>query len=388
MEKYKVKNKYILIATCFCALFLSAFCDHVRGFFIPLFKQDFGVNNTSIGMLLLMSTMGYILFTYIGGYLCEKFGSRKVFSLGLIFIIISMMILKLAPNYPVVIFGLFVNNAGLSLVSITINTMIPNMKIKHKSILMNLVHFCYAVGASITQRMTGVLLEDGYLWRNIYLGIGIIVLFFLIITIKVHIPSVEHDKVNQEESNKNLDKTLLTFYMLALGFYLTSEVSVLNWFVNYMKEVYTLSPKESSFYMATFFMIFAIGRFTGGFISEKVGYLKITIVSLFIAFIVFLSGMLMAKPGLLIMALSGIFFSVGFPNTVLTVSENFKQKPAYYTGLIITAAFIGQTIMNFIIGFLNDKIGVYKTFYLIPLSLFLSTLFLIFISIRIKKNKA
>ena len=70
-------NNILPILFIFLMMILSAICDSVRGIFIPVFRRDFDVNNTSIGIMLTSASLGYMLCTYIGGILCEKIGQKK-----------------------------------------------------------------------------------------------------------------------------------------------------------------------------------------------------------------------------------------------------------------------------------------------------------------------
>ena len=87
-------NNILPIVSIFIMMILVAIFENVRGVFIPIFKKDFSINDTTIGIMLTFSSLGYIVFTYIGGILCEKIGQKKVFSLGFIFLIISLLVLS------------------------------------------------------------------------------------------------------------------------------------------------------------------------------------------------------------------------------------------------------------------------------------------------------
>jgi len=76
-----------------------AIVDNTKGIFIPVFKETFNVNNTSMGMMLSVCSLGYILFTYVGGLFCEKIGQRNVIYIGLISIIISVLIVAASKFY-------------------------------------------------------------------------------------------------------------------------------------------------------------------------------------------------------------------------------------------------------------------------------------------------
>ena len=92
----------------------------------------------------------------------------------------------------------------------------------------------------------------------------------------------------------------------------------------------------------------------------------------------------MGEKGIGIIAVSGLFFAITFPTTVLTISKVFEKNVSYITGIVITGASCGAMIINVLIGTLNDAIGAYKTFYIIPISLLLCTVFMYLIFINTK----
>lgn len=371
----KKANNIIVIIFIFIAMILMSMGDNVRGAFIPVFKTEFNTNNTQMGLMLSVCSLGYILFTYIGGMLCEKIGQKKVMLLGIFISSFSLMGLYLVPNYIVLLIGLFILNAGISLIGIAINTLIPLLMFSFPAVLMNITHFSYGLGATFTQRTAGILLYKGISWRNIYITIGILFFITFIGFLFVYVPkNLEVNKVKIK--NRDIfSNRLVYYYMIALGLYVSAEISVGNWFVNYLQEVYKYNESKSTLYPALFFGIFTFGRLIGGFVAERFGHLKSVLISLVIAFILNLSGLLIGEKGIIIVSISGLFFSITFPTIVLTINKVFKNNSAYITGIIITVASTINMIINFIIGGLNDLIGVYYTFFIIPLCLLLSIVF-------------
>lgn len=370
------RNNIMTVIIIFIVMVLMAAADNVRGVFIPAFKKDFLVSNTSMGLMLAVCSMGYIISTYIGGILCEKIGQKKVMIVGFIFAGLSSLSLFFSTSFTMLLIGLFFLNIGASLLAISINTLIPVIAVSFQAVLMNLIHFCYGAGATITQRTAGILLYSGISWRYIYLAMGFI--FFIVLSIffftKIPEPNKAHN--NEKVDNRKIFKNkILYFYMIALGLYVTAELSTGNWFVNFLKEVYRFNDNMSTFYTALFFGIFTIGRLIGGFVVEKFGHIRSVLVSLVISFILYTIGLIIGRNGVLIISISGLFFGITFPTLVLTITSVFKNNSAYVTGIIITVASAINMVMNFFIGWLNDIIGVYNAFYIIPISLLISSIF-------------
>ena len=383
----KNKNNIIVIIFMFIMMGLNAMAENTRGIFIPFFKGDFNIDNTGIGVMLFIGSLAYVLFSYIGGILCEKMGQKRVIILGLICMLCSLSLLSVVDSYSILLIIMFIMNIGLALTGIAVNTLAPVLLLSYQAILMNIIHFCYGAGGALGQALGGVLMSKGFTWRNIYLGISILFVMLLIAAIFIKIPHThkysEDNKINILDVLRN---KVLYFYVFALGFYVFAEMATSSWMVNFIKDNYKYNSSKSAFYSVIFLAIFSIGRLLGGFVVEKLGYLKTTMVSLIIAVCLFTIGLVIGERGLIIISISGLFFAVTFPTLVLTISKVFKQNTSYITGVIITFTTSINMMLNLALGKLNDKIGTYFAFYMIPLSLIISIIFIYLIYINTKND--
>lgn len=376
MKKFNIPATIMIFIT----MIIAAVAENTKGIFIPVFKSNFHVNDTKIAFMLTGASIGYIIFTYIGGILCEKSGQKKVFLYGFMCIIISLFMLSYCKSFAFLAFAMSVMSIGLSLGSIATNTVIPILFLSYQAIIMNFTHFCYGLGSAVGQSVAGMLIFKGVNWRKIYFAIGFIYIAIFIIFLFIKIPEPHKaDKLVQKnknsDKNSNIKSKLIIFYAAALGTYVFAEIATGNWFVNYMGKVFSLNADKSSFYLALFYGIFAFGRLIGGFVVEKRGYLNTVLLSLSIAALLYTFGIVLKGRGLILISISGLFFSIVFPTVVLSISKVFKERSSYITGIVITCSSTANMLLNLLMGYLNDTIGVYRTFYIIPVSLCLSILF-------------
>jgi fucose permease len=366
---------------------LNAMAENTRGIFIPYFKSDFNIDNTGIGIMLFVGSLAYILFSYIGGILCEKIGQKRVIIIGISCMFVSMALLSVVGSYSVFLVDIFIMNIGLALTSIAINTLVPVLFLSYQAILMNIIHFCYGVGGASGQALSGMLLSKGFNWRNIYLAISILFVILLISFSFIKIPLTHTHKYSEGTKIKVMDvlkNKIIYFYVFALGFYVFAEIATTSWMVNYIKDNYQYNSSRSAFYSVMFLVVFSIGRLVGGFIVEKLGQLKTIMGSLIIAVTLFTSGLIIGQGGLIIISMSGFFFAITFPTLVLTISKVFKKNTSYITGVIVTLTSLVNMLLNLVIGKLNDEIGTYFAFYMIPISLMISIIFIYLIYINTK----
>lgn len=387
METNNNKNLNIpAIAFIFLIMVVMAITDNLKGAFIPTYKRIFSVNDINVGYMITAASIGYIIFTYIGGFLCEKIGQKKVVILGMIAMLSGLIILSQANSFTMVIMGTVANSIGVSLIGIGANTIAPVLFISYQAILMNLTHFCYGLGSAAGQRFVGIMIGRGMDWRKIFVLVAAAVLVVLTAFLFVKVPSVhEENKDSKINAREIFSNKLIYLYTIALGFYIGAEWCTGNWFMNYTNKVFNFDQGSGSYYAALFFTTFAIGRFIGGFIVEKTGYLRSVKVSLIAALVVYFFGISIGIGGVMLISLSGIFFAIVFPTVILTVNKVFKENTAYITGIIITLASILSTVINLFMGYLNKFVGVKNAFYAIPVCLAVALVFVFITHNNIKE---
>ena len=167
-------------------------------------------------------------------------------------------------------------------------------------------------------------------------------------------------------------------YAIGLGTYVFAEMGMSNWIVNFLMESYDFTSSSGAILWAFFFLL-TIGRLLGGFVAEKVGYLQSVLYSLLIACVLLIVALVVGHSALILICVTGLFFAIAYPTVVATISKVFKDNSSYITGLILTLSSTISMILNLLMGRLNDIIGTTKTFYLIPISLSVSILFIFLI---------
>lgn len=377
----KKKNISTLIFIFITMLFVAV-VDNVKGVLVPAFKQSFSITNSNIGDIFLIGSIGYVLFTYLGGILCEKIGQKRTYGLGFLIVVLSAFLFYVSSGYKMLLICIFILNIGIALICISINTLVPMLAIGFQAVAMNLTHFCYGVGSTLTQAGTGAFLSRGFSWRSIYIFIGVLFLLAFIIFLFIQIPEPNVDyKAVEKESKGNIKVALKNkmyyFYSIGLGFYVFAEVATANWLVNFLQETYKFDYQKSTIYLSIFFILLTVGRLLGGFVAEKVGYFKTVIISLTIALILYTSSLILGERGMFLICISGLFFAITFPTVVSTIGNTFKENAIYMSGIIITTSSTINMLLNKFIGNLSDVIGTEKAFYLIPISLVISIAFLV-----------
>ncbi|WP_248477563.1 MFS transporter [Tepidibacter aestuarii] len=357
-------------------MLIIGFCESMKGVFVSQFKEMFKISDSSIGLMFSLSIFGYIISTYIGGILCSKFGHKKVLIFSTVLIGGSYLLTSVAPTFTILLVSVFITNIGTGLQGISVNSISPILFVTYNTILINLTHFFYGFGVSISQKFSGTMILKGFTFRDVFFinsGLMLLSILFIIFT---KFPKVE--SVNVKSSIfKALKNKLVLLFIFAQGLYVFSEVGFLNWFVNFAQISYNFTIDNATHYSAIFFLVFTLGRLTGGFVVHRLGIKRSMLIYLSMSLMLFWSGYLLKSNFIILISLSGFFFSIIFPTTITIIGEAFKENTSYTMGLILSFVSIVNMLMNSLVGILSASLSPYIAFSLIPISLSFSLFFYI-----------
>ncbi len=360
----------------FLNMLIIGFCESMKGVFVSQFKEVFQISDSSIGFMFSLSIFGYIISTYVGGILCSKFGQKKILIFSTLIVGGSYLLTSIAPTFTVLLISVFITNIGTGLQAISVNSVSPILFISYSAILINLTHFFYGFGVSISQKFSGTMILKGFTFRDVFFINSGLMLFSILFIIFTTFPKSEpmNIKLNIFSTLKN---KLVLLFIFAQGLYVFSEIGFLNWFVNFAQTSYNFTIDTATHYSAIFFLTFTFGRLTGGFVVHRLGIKKSMLIYLSMALISFWSGYLLKSNFIILISLSGFFFSIIFPTTITIIGEAFKENTSYIMGLILSFVSIINMLMNSLMGILSTSLSSYIAFSIIPIALSLSLFFYI-----------
>ncbi len=359
-----------------------SYFDSVRGVFINTFVDTFNSNYRTMGLLIFMSSLAYMVGSLAGGQLAEKLGkalSVKIASFlmlsGIVTVAFSTQLWQLFVGFVVVGFA----NAAIALI---INITIPNLEVKNRAWLMNFVHFIYGFGATIAVKSGGYLLEIGWTYRMIYLLVASLALAILVLSFFVSLPE-EEKSVEEKRKFTSLEKKLLIYFAIVLGFYAVAEMQTTTWLISYLINSFAMTENDASSYLALFLLIFSFGRLVGGFFAHYIGYLKAVTLSMVIAVSLYTVGLILGLQGIYFIVVSGVFFSICYPTLILSLKDYFPNNLSSANGIVVFTASGINMLVSYLMGYIANDFGVAVAIWIIPSSLVLSLTMLILIQLRV-----
>ncbi|MDO5038232.1 sugar MFS transporter [Clostridium sp.] len=381
------KNKIIATTLIYLVMVIAAIAEGLINIFTVPIKSEFNITDTNLSVMFMFGTLAYLIFNYVGGALCDRIGQKRIILVGLLGAIITNLIQAWSPNFIVFTISFALIQAFLALMSIATNTIIPVIWITGQAIAMNLTHFAYGVGLSASQKLSGILMVDGFSWRKIYIGSAILTLIVFIIFMFIKLPIYKQEKEDKLPITIILKDKLVWFFFVGLGFYILAEQGTGRWLPTFIESSYNnINESKIASYVSMFFLLLTIGRLIGGFIVEKIGSMTAVKSFSLIGSIIFIIGLFLGESGLYIISIAGFFFSIMFPTVVVIVSNTFKRSTAYITGIIIALASVVNMIVNLFLGVVSDLIGIKFAIFIVPISIFITFIFLCLASKTIKER--
>ncbi len=386
----KKKRNYLLIIIVFATMLSISISENTKGIFVPVFKATFNINDANMGTAFLFISLAYVVGSYLAGHVIDMISRKKTMILGTFILILGTLMIASTKSVWLFYLSLALSNFGMAFMALAVNTLIPKLNVKSTAVIMNLVHFSYGLGATATHKSCGILLSKGFTYSQIYYMLLVLVAFVLILILFTKFKKEEQEKKSDKIKFHRGEKKLIIIMSIGLGLYVSAELQTGNWFVDYIMNTFSYNENSASNYSSMFFLFFASGRLLGGFVAEKFGYLRSVIISTSIATILYTIGLSLGVKGLLLISISGIFFSIVFPIVILSVNDYFKESLNRASGIIVTIASATNMAISFIFGNVSELIGIDKTMYMIPIFLLTSTILILMVKkkgyILIKKE--
>lgn len=380
------REKSFLIGMLFFSMLIVSISFSFRGIFIPTFKQEFNISNKVIGIFLSVIQVTSLMTYIIGIKLNEKLGQKKIMLLGLFLNMLTFIAISFSTSFIQLTIGYIFITFATSIILLSINTTVPLIHVTFQSMLLNLVHGFFGVGNTLSQKIIGFLLDHGYTWQIIYRSISLG--FFIALLLFLFAYDVKKDDSNDGQKVVIKQKKKLFLFIFALGFYVSAEIQTGNWFMNLLKFEYAFSASAATTYTAIFFGTFTIGRFVGGVITERLGYFRSIILTSILTVFSYVIGLLLKENGLYLIASSGFFLAIVFPTTMALIGITFKETASKVIAISSMSISVFVLFSGLLIGFLNDLIGTYLAFYMIPLYSLISLIIYIKLYRIIKLEKA
>lgn len=365
-----------IILACF-GFALIGINGGANGVLLPSLSAFYHIGDATIGLLFLVSSLGYFLSALGSGLLTEQLGLRWLLLfgtiaslLGLITFGLKLPFILLLPARLLAGFGVGIIETGFNIYTITL---------PRHTVLLNYLHAFYGVGALVGPLLASTILAGPWGWNSVYL-IMVVIWLPLLPGISVLFNSArpgtkeQEGKVQGNMLGTTLSLPIVWLAALFLLIYVGVEVSLGSWGYSFLLETRQQGTVMAGWIVSGYWFGLTLGRFVLQPMAERFG---VGIKALMYAC---LAGII---AGLLLIWLfpSGAVAAVGFgfigfslaPIYPLTVAMVPKLVPSRLgpsaIGMLVSVSIIGLALFPWAAGILAQWRGIWT---LLPYTLALT----------------
>lgn len=366
--KKKYSQKAILaISFLFLSFVVLAMPGGITQVGWPEIRTEFGLRQDSIGLLLMMSTIGHLISGAFNGRLMYLLGGSRLLVVALGIYALALFGYWLTPSWSILVALALVGGWASGAIDATGNTIVAA---RFDERIMNWLHGFFGVGATLAPLVVSLVVYYGSDWRGSALVFGMMLLtvFFISLILK----PLDHDKESvqdlkneiEESSSVSGRETLSKFVVwIAILFYAVYggiEVSIGQWAFTIFTESRNLTPELARIWVAIYWGTFTAGRFIFGWISHWLPvyrWIRICLIAT-TASVVLLLFPNQPILGILGLGLSGLAQAPIFATLISNMPKLVGRDHAPNAiGYVVGAAGIGLAILPWVAGVLAEQIS-------------------------------
>lgn len=256
------------------AFFIAGFGIAAWAPLVPYAKARAGLDEATLGLLLLCLGAGSILAMPISGILATRYGCRRVFSAGTVLIYLALPLLATVSSVPLLIATLFLFGAGLGAVDSTVNLQAVIVERASGRTMMSGFHGLFSVGGIAGAAGVSALLALGLtpLW-----AIAVVIALILAALIKAAPHLLPYGSESSGPAFAVPHGVVLFIGLLCFVVFL-AEGAMLDWSAVFLTADKQIDEAYAGLGYAAFALTMTAGRLLGDTIVSHLGARRVIIV--------------------------------------------------------------------------------------------------------------
>lgn len=348
---------------------------------VPIVKQNIGVDEKQLGLLLLAMGAGAIITMPFAGQIIHRKGSKKVIIASAIIAALTLPLLTLVNNPFQLGIGLFIFGASMGCLDVSMNSQAVVVENAMQKPAMSSFHGMFSVGGLIGALAYGSLLG---LTSSPLISALIISAILLAIVFTHYAYFLDHKDDHKEKKSTSFKFPNGAVILLGIFcfFAFLMEGSLLDWSALFLRDHrgFTISAAGTGY--AVFSIAMAIMRFTGDKLVHKIGRNRIVCWGAFLA----AAGMLLTVTSSydILTMLGFLLMGIGASNIVPVIFGSAGKadpgSPELALAAVTTLGYAGQLAGPALIGFAADSFS-------LPVALGILAVPLVFIGVGFANRK-
>jgi FHS family Na+ dependent glucose MFS transporter 1 len=324
---------------------------------LPSLAAQTATNLSAISYLFTLRSSGYLLGSFFGGRLFDRFAGNPIIAFSLILMAVLMAIAPFVPVLWLLTILLFFVGIGEGFLDVGGNTLIVWLYRNEVGPFLNALHFCFSLGSFLAPMLISfVILQTGwYAWSY-----WLIALLMLPIALLIwRRPSPKAPALPDGEEKQPIP--LLFVALLALFFlcYVAAEVGFSGWLFTYAITLGFYSEANAGMLVSAFWGSLMLGRLIVAPLMTKVAPQTILMVDVLGAIASLCCALFWPSSLAALWATTigfGLFMASMFP-TALVLAQRRMRVTGKITSIFLVASSLGAMSLPWVIGQLFETSG-------------------------------
>lgn len=378
----RVKAFFLIFTT----MFILGGIQNTKGIILEKVQADINLDIGQVGIMISVFQIGFLLASLIAGFVVDKKSIKFMMIAGTISMIFGLVGTSLAFSVLFFLGFYLVVGVGIGAMTVSVATIIPTFFKSKAGAIFNLANALFGMGMIFTPLILNAMFANNISWRFYYAGVAALVALIMLVLL-----TLENEKVEQKEEI-NLKSFLslfsngqVTLVILFILFYVASEAGFLNFFPIFYTSLNIDSmnaaqkAEVAAYVIASFSVLFTLGRFAGGYISYKFGEKRTLVAFSLLALIAIIITRIFITEYAYVAMIFGLALSVLFP-TAQGIGAKITDKVGSLQGLIYVASGLGGALTGWVVGAVSQTFGIQTGFNL--LIVFVGLVFVIALFIK------
>ncbi|NWA03043.1 MFS transporter [Pseudomonas gingeri] len=249
------------------AFFIAGFGVAAWAPLVPYAKARAGLDEGTLGLLLLCLGVGSIIAMPVAGALASRFGCRRVLTVGTLLICLALPLLATVSSLPLLVAALFLFGAGLGSVDSTVNLQAVIVERASGKTMMSGFHGLFSLGGIAGAAGVSALLGLGL---SPLAAIGVVIVFLILALLKAAPHLLPYGSASAGPAFAVPHGVVLFIGLLCFVVFL-AEGAMLDWSAVFLSAERQVPDAYAGLGYAAFALTMTLGRLTGDAIVRRLG---------------------------------------------------------------------------------------------------------------------
>lgn len=347
----------VLAAGCLGLFGFAVSAQMLPATLVPV-AETFQLDLGRRGVLLGISSIGFLSATLVGGVLGDRWGYRRNILAGLVLNVLGLAVATVARSFAHMLLFRFLLGISGGLMVGPLSALVSDAYGSRRSVALNIMTMFFNVGAVVGPFAVSLFLARGLTWRYGFgMAAGTVFLAFLVISQVLR--RRRGDGEEQRASRPGpVPWSLVMILALCMLLYMGGEITFSAWSSNYIEETFGLTTDRAARVLSGFWLGMVGGRLLCVWLVPRIGYLLPILASTALCVA---GGLVVALTGSAAVAFVGVcvmgFFMGGtWPNIVGYAGHRIQRRTGTVFAILVAAGSVGTLIFPPLEGALSEAL--------------------------------